>query len=249
MQLVIAENSETLASVAADLIQQAIRQKPDCVLGLATGATPIGTYQELIKRYNEREIDFSQVKTFNLDEYYGLRGDHPQSYYTFMHQNLFQHINVPNENIHIPSGVPENVVKYCKDFEQVISASGGIDVQLLGIGKNGHIGFNEPAEELQADTHLVRLSDETIEANSRFFTKKEEVPQYAITMGIGTIISAKKVILLAYGKEKEKIIQKLFQTGITTDLPASFLRLHPNVTVLVDREAGSLVKDYAEEYC
>jgi glucosamine-6-phosphate deaminase len=249
MQLYMAEDSKALASMAADIIQQTIVHKPNCVLGLATGSTPIVTYQELIKRYKDGQMDFSQVKSFNLDEYYGLEPDHPQSYHAFMYEQLFQHINITAANIHIPSGTPENIEEYCKEYEQSIKDSGGIDIQLLGIGKNGHIGFNEPSKELETSTHLVRLTEGTIEANARFFATKEEVPQYAITMGIGSIFAAKKIILLAHGEEKAKIIHKLFETGITTDIPASILRLHPNVTILVDQKAGSLVKGYIKEYC
>jgi glucosamine-6-phosphate deaminase len=243
MQLHIAENSVALAVKAADLIQQTIEQKPNAVLGLATGSTPIATYQELIQRFRSGKIDFSKVKTFNLDEYYGLHRDHPQSYYTFMHTQLFDHINMQSDQIHIPSGTPDDLGAYCRDFERLIEDAGGIDLQLLGIGRNGHIGFNEPADELEPGTHLVRLSDETIEANSRFFTTREEVPTFAITMGIRTILSAKKVVLLALGREKAEIIHKLFHSGITTDLPASLLQLHPNVTILVDQEAGLWVED------
>ncbi|WP_025025874.1 glucosamine-6-phosphate deaminase [Caldalkalibacillus mannanilyticus] len=249
MQLCVLESCAEVASKAADHIQQAISEKPDSILGLATGSTPIDTYKEIIGRYEQGKIDFSQVRTFNLDEYYGLAADHPQSYHTFMHQQLFQHINVPRERIHIPSGTPIHVQEYCRSYEQFITDCGGIDLQLLGIGSNGHIGFNEPSDQLSADTHLVRLSEATIEANARFFERKEEVPQYAITMGMGTILSAKKILLLALGIEKAEIIRKLFDTGVTTDIPASFLRLHPNVIVLVDREAGSQLVGNIKEFC
>lgn len=242
MKLQMAKTKGEVSQLAADEIQQIIKEKPQAVLGLATGSTPIGTYQELIRRYQEGKIDFSQVRTFNLDEYYGLDSHHPQSYHTFMRQMLFNHINVKEQNIYIPSGSPEDVVKYCRAYEQKIEEAGGIDLQILGIGQNGHIGFNEPAGELQPDTHLVRLASETIEANARFFERKEDVPRYAITMGIQTILKAKKLLLLVTGKEKAEIVQKLFDSGITTDIPASLLKLHSNVTVLVDAEAGKLVQ-------
>lgn len=252
MQLYMVEDAEKLAKKSADVIQETIKEKSSAVLGLATGSTPIATYQELIRRFQAGEVDFSQVTTFNLDEYFGLEPKHPQSYHTFMHNHLFNYINVAEENIHIPLGVHKDlgdVEGYCKTFEHFISYCGGIDLQLLGIGNNGHIGFNEPAEQLQAKTHLVRLSEKTLEANARFFSKKEEVPQYAITMGIQTILSAKKIVLLAQGVEKAEIIQKLFQTGITTDIPASFLKLHPEVIVIVDQAAGSLLSCNNKECC
>jgi glucosamine-6-phosphate deaminase len=241
MKLQMAQTKDEVSQLAANMIQQIVKERPQAVIGLATGSTPIATYQELIQRYQDGEIDFSQVKTFNLDEYYGLDSRHPQSYHAFMRENLFNHINIKEENIHIPSGKPENVVTYCRAYEQRIEEVGGIDLQILGIGQNGHIGFNEPSNELQSDTHLVQLASETIEANARFFERKEDVPRYAITMGIQTILKAKSLLLLVTGKEKAEIIQKLFASGITTDIPASFLKLHQNVTVLVDQEAGSLV--------
>jgi len=243
------ESPQAVALKAADLIQDTMEQKPNCILGLATGSTPVATYQELIKRYKQGKLDFSQVKTFNLDEYYGLSQKHPQSYYTFMQETLFKHINLPSENIHIPLGTPEDIEAYCQEYEQRIINVGGIDLQILGIGNNGHIGFNEPAHQLEARTHLVRLSEKTIEANARFFTSKEEVPRYAITMGIRSILSAKKILLLALGKEKAEIIRKLTQTGVTPELPASFLRLHPEVYIIVDKEAGSGIASEVEEYC
>lgn len=243
MELWIGEHSQAVAIKAADVIEETIKQKPNCVLGLATGSTPIPTYQELIKRYREGRIDFSQVRSFNLDEYYGLKPDHPQSYAYFMEENLFKHINIRKENVHIPSGTPDDLEAYCKEYEQSIQDNGGIDLQLLGIGQNGHIGFNEPAEELKARTHLVRLADDTIEANARFFESRDEVPQHAITTGMGTILSARKILLLAEGESKAAIINELFERDITTNIPASFLRLHQDVSVLVDRKAGSLVAE------
>jgi glucosamine-6-phosphate deaminase len=242
MDLQVAKNKEEVSQLASDWIQQVITEKPSAVLGLATGSTPIGTYQELIRRYQAGKLDFSNVKTFNLDEYYGLKSDHPQSYHSFMKEKLFNHINIQEQNIYIPSGTPKDVVEYCRSYEQKIDEVGGIDLQILGIGQNGHIGFNEPANELQPDTHLVRLASETIEANARFFEREEDVPRFAITMGIQTILKAKNLLLLVTGKGKAEIVQKLFDSGITTDIPASLLKLHPNVTVLVDQEAGSLVQ-------
>jgi len=243
MKIHIVSNKQEISRMAADLIQNLIKEKPDAILGLATGSTVIGTYEELICRYQKGSIDFSEVRTFNLDEYYGLESTHPQSYHMFIRTRLFDHINVRPENIHIPSGTPDNVEKYCRFYEQRIDNLGGIDLQLLGIGVNGHIGFNEPAGELQPDTHLVRLSEETIKANARFFDSEKEVPKQAITMGVQTIFKAKKVLLLATGKEKAPIIERLAVSGITTDIPASLLKLHPHVTIIVDKEAGSLLPD------
>jgi len=241
MKLWIGNDGQEIARLAADRIEELIRNKPDAVLGLATGKTPIATYRELVRRYREGRIDFSRVKTFNLDEYYGLEPDHPQSYHYYMYEHLFSHINIPRENVHIPSGTLSDVEAYCREYEEKIAACGGIDLQLLGIGLNGHIGFNEPAEELVPGTHLVKLSEETIKANSRFFASLEEMPRYAITMGMSTIMSARQILLLAEGEGKAKIIGQLFDSGITTDIPATFLRLHRDVTVLVDRQAGRYV--------
>jgi glucosamine-6-phosphate deaminase len=241
MNIEIATSKDKVSQLAADKIEKLINEKPQAVLGLATGSTPIGTYQELIRRYQKGVIDFSRIKTFNLDEYYGLDSEHPKSYHSFMKEHLFNHINIAEENIHIPSGTPKNVDHYCSHYEQKIEKLGGIDLQILGIGLNGHIGFNEPATELQTGTHLVKLAKDTIEANARFFSQAEDVPQFAITMGIQTILKAKRVLLLALGEEKAEIIQKLVGVGITTDVPASLLKLHPNVTILMDHEASNLV--------
>ncbi len=238
VKLWIGEHAQAVAEHAVDLIEQTIKGKPACVLGLATGSTPLKTYQEMIRRYREGRLDFSQVTTFNLDEYYGLDENHPQSYHSFMYENLFRYINIPRERIHIPSGTPQDIEAYCRHYDQRIAESGGIDLQLLGIGPNGHIGFNEPADELQAGTHLVRLTEDTIQANARFFPSIDDVPRQAITMGMKTILSARKIILLAEGEGKAMIIKKLMESAITTRLPASFLRLHPDVTILIDREAA-----------
>lgn len=242
----IGASSQAVAEYAADLIEETIRQKPDCVLGLATGSTPVKTYQELIKRHKAGRIDFSQVRTFNLDEYFGLPPSHPQSYHYFMHEQLFQHVNIRPENIHVPSGTPDDVVAYCEEYERLIAELGGIDLQLLGIGINGHIGFNEPADELMPYTHHVQLTEETIQANARFFDSIDEVPRQAITMGMSTIMSARRIVLIAEGESKAAIIKRLFEVGITTQLPASLLRLHNDVTVLVDQLAGHSLRDAQE---
>lgn len=246
MKLWIGSHAQELAEQAADRIEALVRRKPDAVLGLATGSTPLATYRELIRRFRAGRIDFSRVRTFNLDEYYGLGPDHPQSYHHYMYEHLFRHINIPNEHVHIPSGTVTDVESYCREYEDKIASCGGIDLQLLGIGVNGHIGFNEPAEELMPGTHLVKLTDETIRANARFFDSQAEVPRYAITMGMSTIMSARQILLLAEGESKAGIIRQLFDSGITTDIPASFLRLHRDVTVLVDRAAGQYLMNGVE---
>lgn len=242
MKLQIAQTKQDVSQLVADEFEKLIQSKPDAVLGLATGGTPIPVYQELIRRYQAGRIDFSQVKTFNLDEYYGLSSSHEQSYYQFMQIHLFSHINIRPENIHVPDGQPSDVDAYCRQYEQMIEQAGGIDLQLLGIGHNGHIGFNEPARELHPGTHLVRLTETTIEANARFFTSIENVPTHAITMGMQNILKAKRILLLATGRGKADIIHQLIHTGITTDIPASFLKLHDRVSIIVDEEAGSLVR-------
>jgi glucosamine-6-phosphate deaminase len=238
LKLEIVKDQREVSVRATEYITTLIKEKSNAVLGLSTGSTPIGVYQELIGKYQKGEINFSDITTFNLDEYYGLPASHPQSYHSFMRKVLFDHINMKEENIYIPFGRPNDIFQYCKEYEQKIEAIGGIDIQLLGIGRNGHIGFNEPAQELQSDTHLVQLAEDTIQANSRFFESREDVPKYAITMGIKTIFKAKKVLLLAIGEEKKEIIKHLLESGITTDLPASLLKLHPDVTVLVDQRAA-----------
>lgn len=240
MQLIQHRTYENVSQAAAKIIANQIRQKPKTVLGLATGSTPIGLYRELIRYHREEELDFSQVTTFNLDEYYGLVPDHPQSYHTYMWEHLFSHLNIPEDRIHIPSGTPDDVKAYCESYETAIREAGGIDIQILGIGSNGHIGFNEPAEELEPYTHQVTLADATIEANSRFFSNKAEVPRSAITMGLRSIFQANKILLLATGESKASIVSRIFKPGITTQVPASLLQLHGDVLVFVDDEAAQL---------
>lgn len=250
MKLIIEKNYEDMSQKAATIIAKSIREKPDLVLGLATGSTPIGTYKELIRMHKEEGLDFSQVTTFNLDEYIGLAPEDVQSYYHFMFETLFNHINIKKENIHIPDGKTEDIESFCRKYEADIKNSGGIDLQILGIGVNGHIGFNEPAEELIFDTHLTDLAEETIKSNSRFFDSPEEVPRKAITMGIGSIMRAKKIMLLANGKNKAPIISQLVENNaVTTQNPASLLKLHHDVVVLVDEEAASFFKNCCRGCC
>lgn len=239
MNVIVVKDYESLSKKAAGLIQSQLMWHPDSVLGLATGSTPIGTYKELIRLYNEGDVDFENVVTFNLDEYLGLDKMNEQSYYYFMRENLFDHVNVSEDNIHIPDGNPEDYDKECSDYEKKIEASGGIDLQILGIGHNGHIGFNEPNVEFEARTHIVSLDEETIEANKRFFDSIDDVPKKAISMGIKTIMKSKKIILMATGEGKADIISQLVKDDIKPELPASILHLHEHVIVLVDEAAAS----------
>lgn len=239
MKIIIAKNKEEFDKIAADIVSQQLKDKPDSVLGLATGSTPLGLYAQLVERYNKGEIDFSKVKTFNLDEYKGLAKTHPQSYYFFMFKNLFSKINIEPENINIPNGEVEDSAKECEEYEKKIKAAGGIDLQILGIGHNGHIGFNEPGTPFESTTSLIDLDQRTIEANSRFFDSIDEVPRQAISMGIKTIMQARKIVLMISGKDKAEIAVKAIKGPITTEVPASVLQLHPFVTVLLDQEAAS----------
>lgn len=245
MKLLIAKDYNQLSQWAAEMIADAVKEKPDIVLGLATGGTPLGTYQALIEMHQREGIDFSKVRSFNLDEYHGLEASHPQSYHYFMQTNLFQHINIKPENVHIPNGVCENIEEECRAYDQKIHDCGGIDLQLLGIGANGHIGFNEPGHELQLNTHRVKLTEATIQANSRFFDSVEEVPTHAITMGIKGIMSAKKILLLASGAQKAPVIKRMLEGTLSTQVPASVLQLHPDVVIIVDQEIGDLLGDAA----
>mgnify|MGYP000891919624 FL=1 len=244
MQLFIEKDYSAMSKKAANIFADEIRQKPDLVIGLATGGTPVGTYQELIRMHRDEGLDFSKVVTFNLDEYYGLTPDNPQSYNYYMFENLFDHINIQNENVHIPDGRATDITTYCKEYDNKIEKSGGIDLQLLGIGVNGHIGFNEPAAELVVETHITNLTEDTIKANSRFFDSADQVPTKAITMGIGSIMKAKKIVLLASGKGKAEIMAKLLNNNlVTTKNPASLLMLHQDVTIIMDEEAASQLKN------
>jgi glucosamine-6-phosphate deaminase len=239
MKVVVVKDYNELSYQAAQLITEQIINKKSSILGLATGSTPIGMYKELIRRHREEGLDFSKVVTFNLDEYYGLSPEHTQSYHFFMWNILFKHINLKKENIHLLNGVTENIAKECKQYEDLIQKSGGIDLQILGIGDNGHIGFNEPDISLDTRTHLVNLTAKTIRANSCFFNNAQEVPKQAITMGIGTIMQAKKIILLANGKRKARVVERTINGPITTKVPATVLQLHNDVTMIVDQEAAS----------
>ncbi|CCQ93096.1 Glucosamine-6-phosphate deaminase [[Clostridium] ultunense Esp] len=238
MKLYVEKDYEKLSKVAANIVREEIEKNPNIVLGLATGSTPEGMYRELIKMHKGEGLDFSKVTTFNLDEYVGIDEGHPNSYHYFMKEMLFNHINIDFKNTFIPDGKTKDPEKYCKKYDELIEKKGGIDLQILGIGENGHIAFNEPDETLNLGTSIVNLTQSTIEANSRFFDSIDEVPKTAITMGIGTILKAKKIVLLANGKKKAKVIKELLKgEKISTKLPASMLLLHPNVTIIIDQEA------------
>ena len=236
MELILCKNYDEMSKRAAELIAEQVNAKPDSVLGLATGATPVGTYSRLIEMYNNSEVDFKNVTTFNLDEYYPISRDNPQSYYSFMREKLFNHINIDLSNTHIPNGEASNPAEECTNYENMVETS-GIDLQILGIGRNGHIGFNEPSDSLNSGTHLTNLTQDTIDANAHFFEDKSKIPTHALTMGMATIFKAKKIILLANGRSKLNAVKALFSDEITTDTPATMLKMHPDVTVICDYDA------------
>lgn len=239
MRIYKAKDYDDMSRKAANIISAQVILKPDCVLGLATGSTPIGTYKQLIDWYNKGDIDFSEVTTVNLDEYKGLDKDNDQSYYYFMHHNFFDHVNISPDSINLPNGMEPDSAKECARYDEVIRSVGGVDLQLLGLGHNGHIGFNEPAEEFKKGTHCVDLQTSTIEANARFFASMDDVPKQAYTMGIRTIMSAKKILVVVSGADKAGIVKKAFTGPVTPHVPASLLQMHPDVTVVGDAAALS----------
>ncbi len=241
MRLYKAKDYGDMSRKAANIISAQVIMKPDCVLGLATGSTPIGTYKQLIEWYNKGDLDFSEVTTVNLDEYKGLPRDNDQSYYYFMHDNLFDHINLPKDHSYLPNGMEPDSEKACSEYNATIKRVGGIDLQLLGLGHNGHIGFNEPGDAFEQETHCVDLTPSTIEANKRFFEKEEDVPRQAYTMGIKTIMQARKVLLIVSGESKAKILRDSLYGPVTPAVPASILQLHNDVTVVADEAAMSMI--------
>ena len=241
MKLIIEKDYEGISKRAAKEISKVINNKEHSILGLATGSSPIGLYEELIKLNEEKKVDFSKVTTINLDEYIGISNNHPQSYRYFMNNTLFNHINIDKNNTYVPNGNAEDMKAECIGYDKNIRDLGGIDVQLLGIGGNGHIAFNEPDEELVLGTHVTGLTESTIKANSRFFDSIDEVPKKAITMGLGEIMKAKSIILIASGEGKAEAIAKLFSGKITTKSPATLLAVHSDVTVIIDEQAASLL--------
>ena len=243
MRIIITENYNDMSNVATDIIAAQLILNPDSVLGLATGSTPTGMYEGLVKLYNDGRIDFKDVVTFNLDEYCGLPDENDQSYHYFMDKNLLSKVNVAPENINIPSGVADDMEKTCVQYDEKIQSFGGTDIQVLGIGVNGHIGFNEPGDVFVGETHIIDLDETTIEANARFFEKKDDVPKQAITMGMKSIMSAGRILLMASGSGKAKAIYDAIKGPITPLVPASILQLHEDVIVVVDKEAAKLITD------
>jgi len=242
MEVIIKSTYEQASRAAADGVAKVLNSKPDTVLGMPTGSTPLGLYQELIRMHKEEGLDFSQVTTFNLDEYVGIQVDHPQSYHYFMHENFFKHVNIPTQNIHIPSGTTGNYRAFCQWYEQRIEECGGIDLQILGIGSDGHIAFNEPTSSLSSRTRLKTLARQTIEDNARFFDKVEDVPVYAITMGVGTILDSREALLVANGEGKADAVAQAIEGPVTSMITASALQLHPRVKFYIDDAAASKLK-------
>lgn len=239
MKVIRTRDYKDMSRKAANLISAQILLKPNCVLGLATGSSPIGTYEQLVEWYQKGDLDFKQVKTVNLDEYKGLDHENDQSYYYFMNHHLFDRVNINPENTNVPNGMAEDGEAECQRYEEFVESLGWADLQLLGLGRNGHIGFNEPAEAFAKKTHCVDLTESTIEANKRFFASADDVPRQAYTMGIGTIMKAKKILLVVSGEDKAEALAKTVYGEITPELPASILQLHPDVTIVADEAALS----------
>ena len=241
MKIYRAEDYNSMSRRAANILSAQVILKPDSVLGLATGSTPVGMYRQLVNWYEKGDIDFSQVHTVNLDEYLGLAPDHDQSYRYFMQQNLFDHINVRPENTNVPNGLASDPEAECRRYDQVIAGLGVTDVQVLGMGHNGHIGFNEPEEAFELETHVVDLTENTIQANARFFASKDEVPRRAITMGIKSIMQARHILVVVSGEDKAEIVRRAFAGPVTPLVPASILQMHPHLSLVGDEAALSLL--------
>lgn len=242
MLVYIKKDYEEMSKAGAQIVAALLRKKPNCVLGFATGSTPLGLYRELIRMHQREGLDFSKITTFNLDEYVGLPPEHDQSYHYFMWENLFKHINVDRRFVHIPMGMAQNIEAHCEWYEEQIEKAGGIDLQILGIGANGHIAFNEPGSSLGSRTRIKTLTGTTREANARFFKNPNEVPKHAITMGVGTIMDAKHVLLLANGAAKAEAIAATCEGPITAMWPATIVQMHRQATVLVDQAAAAKLK-------
>lgn len=239
MEIIIQPSAEAASLIAARHVARLVRDKPNAVLGLATGSTPLAMYQELVRMHREQGLDFSGVTTFNLDEYVGLASEHPASYHTFMWENFFRHVNVPRERIHIPDGMTGHVPVFCQKYEDAIRAAGGIDLQVLGIGSDGHIGFNEPSSSLASRTRIKTLTAQTRRDNARFFSSPEDVPLHVITMGVGTIMDTRQVLLLAFGERKAKAIAEAVEGPISAMNPATILQMHPVAKCIIDEAAAA----------
>lgn len=239
MLVLVKDNYDEMSKEGARLIASLVRKEPDCVLGFATGSTPLGMYKELIRMHMEEGLDFSKVVTFNLDEYVGLPPSHQQSYYYFMWENLFKHINVNPRHVHIPMAMAEDIDAHCQWYENKIKEVGGIDLQILGIGANGHIAFNEPGSSLGSRTRIKTLSEKTVRDNARFFENRDEVPKYALTMGVGTIMEAKQLLLMANGPAKAEAIKATVEGPIMAKYPATIVQLHRFATIIIDKDAAS----------
>ena len=239
MKIYQAENYEGMSHKAAEIIAAQVKSKPDCVLGLATGSTPVGTYKQLVEWCDKGELSFAQTHSVNLDEYVGLAPEHDQSYRYFMQSNLFDHVDIKKENTNVPNGLADDPEAECARYNKVIRDLGGIDLQLLGLGHNGHIAFNEPGNGFELETHTVDLTESTIEANKRFFASADEVPRRAFTMGIKNIMQARSILMVVNGEAKADIVCRAFTGPVTTDVPASVLQLHPDVTIVGDKAAMS----------
>ncbi|MCR3905430.1 MAG: glucosamine-6-phosphate deaminase [Tenericutes bacterium] len=241
MKIMICKDYDEVSKKAASIVIKEIKKNPDLKIGLATGSSPIGLYKNLIEAYQKNKISFKSVVSYNLDEYIGIDRSHPQSYYSFMYENLFKHIDMNDDNIHIPDNDIDRIDHLAEDYNQVLHDN-QLDIQILGIGTNGHIGFNEPGTPLGNETFIVTLDEQTRMDNSRFFNSIDEVPKFAITMGIKNIMYSKKIVLIASGKEKAKVIHKMIKGKVTKNLPASILQLHPDCTVIIDEQAASKLK-------
>lgn len=239
MKIYMTEDYQTMSRKAANILSAQIILKPNSVLGLATGSTPVGMYKQLVAWYEKGDLDFAEIKTVNLDEYVGLEPTHEQSYNYFMREHLFEHVNINPANTNIPDGLAADPAAECRWYNQVIRQLGGIDIQVLGMGRNGHIGFNEPGDAFELETHVVELAKSTIEANSRFFASRDDVPRQAMSMGIKSIMMAKKILLMVSGEEKAEAVMRSFTGPVTPQVPASILQLHPYVTLVGDKAALS----------
>lgn len=243
MEIIKATDYDDMSKKAAEIIAKEVKEKPNLVMGLATGSSPVGLYKNLIEKYNSKELDFSKAKSVNLDEYKGLNGEHEQSYRYFMNTNFFNHINIDKNNTFVPDGVSDDDDKNCDDYNNIIEKLGGVDVQILGIGHNGHIGFNEPADHFTKSTHCVDLQESTIRANMIYFDSENDVPRQAYTLGIQNIMKSRKIILIASGEGKANILKEALTGNITPNVPASILQLHNDVTVIADSAAMSALNN------